>query len=225
MKYLSNRLIAKLVLGFLLRFILIYGLFIILWFNWGEFYAEFFRESGNRLFGSYGSQGIVRFRPYQPTNNRSVSDTKVIIANRATNQKTLNIKGHLFTQSKSINMSSRHVGYASTVLLLTLILATPIAWKRKGWVLLWGMILIHVFIVLRLTIGLLFLFSHNFQLAVISFSPFWHNVLRVSSEIFIIHLEMNYIVPITLWILVTFRRSDWQILVHKLQANIHKNDE
>jgi hypothetical protein len=114
------------------------------------------------------------------------------------------------SDAPSIKISSQLAGYTLTILVITLILATPIiSWKRKGWALLWGVILVHVFIIFRMTIGLLFFFSLHQELAVVMFSPFWQNVLNRIYEVLIPNFGIIYTVPVFIWILVTFRRSDW----------------
>ena len=200
MKSLNNKLLAKKFVGFLLRMVLIYGLFVVLWFNWGEFYGEIFRAGSNILFGSYGNQTIIHFQSYQPKDKKSILDTQVTI----TQEKSL-LKGNRLT--KSIKISSKHFGYTSTILVISLILATPMMWKRQLWTLLWGIILVHIFIVFRMTIGLLAFFSHNEAFGIITFNPFWQKILNFISTIFVVHIGISYIVPVIIWVLVTFRRS------------------
>ena len=202
--------IAKLFLGFLLRFIFIYGLFTVLWFNWGDIYADLFRAGGNITFSSFGRERAVRFLPYHPINKGNISDTRVIISHRQKLNKGIRI---LSSDAPSIKISSQLAGYTLTVLVITLILATPIiSWKRKGWALLWGIILVHFFIIFRMTIGLLFFFSLHQELGIVMFSPFWQDVLNRIYEVLIPNFGIIYTVPIFIWILVTFRRSDWHQL-------------
>jgi hypothetical protein len=78
---------AKLFLGFLLRFVFIYGLFTVLWINWGDIYADLFRAGGNITFSSFGREGAVRFLPVKKINKEHISDTRVIISH----QQRLNI--------------------------------------------------------------------------------------------------------------------------------------
>jgi len=100
--------------------------------------------------------------------------------------------------------------------MLALILATPITWKRKGWSVLWGMMLVHVFFVFSQIILILFFFSYHQEQLVVTFSPFWQDVLSATVNIVIGDIWTLYVVPILIWILVTFRRSDWRMLEQML---------
>jgi hypothetical protein len=210
-------LLTKRIVSFLLWFALIYGLLTGLWFSWGEYYAKGFIIAGDTVFSSFGSKGIVRFFSFQSkTPQTEYHDVTILLANQETVDTPQNGKK---VPVQWLFISSRDIGYTSTILLIALILATPIRWLRKGWSLLGGMILIHVFIAFKLTILLLLVFSTSEQVAVMSLSSFWQSVLKATYEIFIANLSVSYVVPVFIWILVTFRRSDWQRLEQMWQKN------
>jgi len=54
-----------------------------------------------------------------------------------------------------VRTSSRLIGFAPTAVLISLVIATPINLKKRWWLLFWGLIVVHIAIVLRLTVLLL----------------------------------------------------------------------
>jgi len=204
--------LIKFIFWFLLRFVLVYGLLNALWFSVDKFYAKNFITAGNMVFSSFGSKGEVRFFAFQSPKSPH-RDIAILLVNRETvdsdklDEKEIPV--HWFI------ISSRDMGYTLTILLIALILATPIRWKRKGWTLLWGMIFVHVFLVFKLTILFLFSFSNGEPPAVMAFSPFWQSILNVTHEIVMVNIGFFYI-ALVIWILVTFRRSDWRMLEQML---------
>jgi hypothetical protein len=79
----------------------------------------------------------------------------------------------------------------------------------------WGMILIHVFLVSKLAIWVLYGFNHE-QISLFVLSPFWKQILSLTVNVFLQNLTFRLIVSFFIWILVTFRRKDWPgILMQK----------
>lgn len=200
----------KLVFGFLLRLVLVYGVLAVLGFyQGGEWYAQAFRYSGEWIFGSFWEQGVVRFWDAQiPYPQVKYQDTAILIVNQdslnnETNQDNIPVEWIL--------TSSRDMGYTPIALLIALILATSFSWQRKGWALLWGLVLIQVVIVFKVMILISFLVSDS-QLGIITLSPFWYQVLSANYVIFVENFTVSYIIPILIWILVLFRRRDWEQL-------------
>lgn len=101
--------------------------------------------------------------------------------------------------------------YLAAAVLIALTLATPVSRRRKALSLGIGLALIHVFLIFRIWLGLVDAFSDE-QLGMIHLAP----SLKYSLSLAVLMLsgssEASYIVPFVIWILVTFRRSDWQRL-------------
>jgi len=127
--------------GFFARLLLLYGVFIVAWPVVRPGYVMFFRAGGNFLLGSFGSMGQVRFKP-NPGDDPDY-DTQVVLTNLANRAR------------RTTESDSRFLGYMPVAALVALILATPITWRRRGLALLWGLPLVHGFVVLRVALLLL----------------------------------------------------------------------
>ena len=183
--------------GFFVRLVLLYGLLAVPWPGLRAIYAAGYRAVGNALFGSFGRDGAVRFRPL--TQGREQADTAIDLANRRRTQSTATM-GH----------SARLIGYLPTAEVVALILATPIAWRRRWKALLWGLLLVHGLIALRVTILLLYGFSSDQPCALYSPGPFWSDVLTKAYSLGAVWVSFTFVAPIFIWLLVTFRRIDLQ---------------
>jgi hypothetical protein len=109
-----------------------------------------------------------------------------------------------------LRASSRYVGYVPTVVLAALVLAAPVPWSRRVRGLLWGLLLVHAFIVLRLTLTLTancFAAAKNY--AVFHPSPFWRGVLTRVESVFSEDPTVSFVVPVLIWFLVSMRRGAW----------------
>jgi len=196
----------KQVIRFFCVFIVIYGLLMFPWPGLGAAYSKIYRAGAAFLFKSFGSKGTVRFE--EPSEDEY--DTKIVFYSRD----QVNPAGKMVPIG-FINHNSRRSGYIYVAFLIALILATPISWNRKGWALLWGMILIHCFIVLSLAIWILYGFNKE-PLSLVLLSPFWKQVLLLTIDVFVRNLTFGFIVCVFIWILVSFRREDWtRILARK----------
>lgn len=188
----------KSILGFILRMTILYALLAVLWPGVKQVYSAMYRAMGNTLFASFGDGGTVRFEPL--SDSKQGFDTEIIFGHRRTN-----MKGR-------IPNNSRISGYLPTIQVIALILATPIPWSRRWKALLWGLILVNAFIALRMEIRLLYYFSAESPMHLYQPSPFWHEVLGRTYEVFAYSTTLTFIAPIFIWIPVTFRRGDLEHL-------------
>ncbi len=180
---------------FLVRLVLSYAVLIAPWPVVPEAYAAAYRTVSNVVFGSFGAEGVVHFRkPLGP----SAMDTEIAIRRRSS------------PDVGTTSHSARFTGYVPTALVIALILATPLPWSRRGKALLWGMLLVHVFIALRQEINLLHWFSGDSPWCLYQPGPFWSSVLKRAFGAIVVSPTLSFIVPIFIWILATFRRADWQ---------------
>lgn len=184
---------GKGVAGFCIRLFLFYGLLVLPWPGLREGYAAFFRAGGDVLFGSFGHVGAVRF---QPLDSPGKLDTAIVFGNRRTRAGGLT------------RIPSRHMGYLPTAVLICLVLATPISWPRRARALLWGLLLVHGFIALRLLLLILVGFSGDNPLALFAFHPHLRETLVFVGVMSSVSPVVSYVVPVLLWALVSFQRRD-----------------
>ena len=185
----------KRIAGFAFRLVLLYVLLVAPWPGLKEAYSTVYRTVANAVFGSFGSDGVVRFQPHPEA--RREFDTEIIIQRRGSP-----VKG-------KITHSARVTGYLPTVGCIALIVATSIPWRRRLKALAWGMILVNGFVVLRVWITLFCLFSREDALALYHPSPFWSKCIGGLFEFVAVTPACTFLGPVLIWILVSLREGDW----------------
>ncbi len=179
-------------------FILFYGLLMIPWPGLGTTYSGCYRAGATLLFESFGSQGAVRFE----RSNHPEYDLKITLYNL--NKPAPDGGGQPF---KAFCLTSRYSAYIYAAFVAALILATPISWKRRGWAMLWGMILIHGCLAFKIFIMLLYHFVHTPNSPMV-FDPVLKQVIFFAQEAFLRHVAFSLMVSAFIWFLVSFRRED-----------------
>ncbi len=182
--------------GSICLFVLVYGLLTAPWPGVQACYSTAYRAVANSLFGSFGSEGIVRFE-LRPSQGKW-ADTSVTIARRGSSEGIV------------IPHSPRLRGYLPTVELIALILATRVPWSRRWRALMWGLVWVHGYILLKLVIALLHAYDGTDPWCLYALGPFSSKVLHGTYEVFVRSGTTPFLVPVFLWLLVTFRSSDWE---------------
>ena len=186
---------SKMIARFLIGVVLICAVLLAPWPVVRDAYASAFRAAGELGIGSWVRSRDVRFLP--STSHDDYHDTAIVLVNRETGE---------FAEVPAI--SSRQWGYVPTVLIMGLVLATPIPRRRRAWALIWGVLLVNAFIILRLAVVVVYAFGldHPARLYVVgSFSTLMlRNLVEVLSDSIVTCVG----VPFPIWILVTFRRED-----------------
>lgn len=160
------------------------------------FYPPVFRAGANALFHSLGSGRIAKFEPFEDP--RGVFDTKMSVG-------TDSVGYRAFPSSLGVN--SLRQGYVPTAVLVALMLATPIAWRRKWRTLAIGLLLVQGFVVLRVGVALLTGFNRIGldDRRLLELSPVVAWGLRRADQIIAGDLHMTYIAPLLIWMLVVVR--------------------
>lgn len=193
----------RLIVRFFCIFMVIYGSLAVLWLTVGPAYSRFYQKGGSLLFAKIGSNGIVRFE--QPNNKTQAVDTEIVLCKKEPTDPVNKTSGIY-----RVPHSSRYKGYYVTALLIALIAATPLTWKRKCIAMFSGMILIHAFIALKLLIQIFHLFSSDqLPLCLFDLNPFFEQLLSVAVTVFVFYDTPSYTVSAIIWIIVCFRRSEW----------------
>lgn len=184
---------------FLCVFAVVYGLLMALWPVWRGVYSQLYSSAAALLFESPGSRAVVHFHRSRNTGD----EVKITFYDR----KRVDRLGRPIPLLR-IAHDIRYGGYIYLAFLAALILATPIPWRRKAWALLWGLILMHVFMAVRLGILILHLLSSE-QVSLLALNWFWKETLLLSVQVFTINILPGFVVAIVIWVLVSFRRGDW----------------
>jgi hypothetical protein len=190
------------ILLFCVRSVALYALLAAPWPGVREGYAAAFHRAAGVFLGTFGQQGIVRFRPM--TAGYAMQDTEIEMVHR---------RGG----GQRIGYNASYAGYLPTALLISLIVSTPVSWRRRGWALAWGLLLIHLFILLRVWLLLLYEFRTGAPVGFYDFGAFTRLSLRILVEGISVSPVTSCIVPVLIWILVTFRRQDAAVLVKRTE--------
>ena len=124
------------ILGFLIRFVVVFGLLIFPSPAWNELYGKGFRAVGNAVFARDDEKCVLYFEGHRQTQGFSAVDTRINIGNRHLVDN--NGKG----PAAFLVLNTRSVGWLPTALTVALIVATPVPWWRRCWAL-WGVLLIN----------------------------------------------------------------------------------
>jgi len=182
-------------------FSIVFGLLSVPWPGWQEGYSKAFRWAGNTAFGTFGDKGLVKFLPAQRVNR--TADTEI----------TTKIEGSRYTGVDEV--SPRLMGYLPTVELLALIVASAVTWGRRLLALLSGLLLVHTFFYFRLWILIRVYFSSDNPWRQYNPGPNTLAVLKHINEVINISPTTSFVVPVLIWIAVTFRFSDWERITRR----------
>lgn len=189
----------KLIAGFFLRLIALYALLLLPWPGLEETYAQAFRWGGTKMLGHFGTHGKVWL--VEGPESDLTHDTDLFVQNRTT-------KAGL-----GIGVSSRYLGYLPAAFLVSLIIATPLPFKRRARALLWGLIAIHALAVAQLAVVATFGFSLGQPPVMYQLGNFWGRTLAAFVQVIQVSPATWLVVPLFVWIPVTFRRGDVQVLL------------
>lgn len=201
----------KQIIKFLAVLVALYAFFMIRWPGLEQLYGRVFSACANcasyQMWGNgpmFGTRAIVQVK-HTPLENDPDHDVQIQAAN----------KEHLqgLNDVYMVRTSSRHLGYMPTVVLMTLILATPTVGPRRIWSLILGLILIHAFIMIRFVVVLLGVFHSDARHGLFKFGPVGSKVMTVLVDILTTVPATAYVVPLFIWILVSFRCDDTKLFI------------
>ncbi len=201
MRFLASRFIL---------FALVAGAFVALWSWVGEYYAATYHAAGMQLCRTIGADWVVVLHPLPEPQGRF--DTELWLGNPKT-------KIHGQRQ-----LSTRDLGYAPTTMLLALILASPVPWRRRFGATFVGLVVVHAWIALGVLLLVISGFSRGDALAIFDLSPFVDRCLSYCVEVATVATITKYAVPTVIWILVTFRSGDWARIVGDERMPQRRND-
>jgi len=186
---------ARRVLCFLGVFAVVYGVLMALWPAWGEVYSEFYTRGAAVVFESFGTRAAVRLHRSSDAGH----EVKITFYDR----KRVDGSGRPIPLLR-VAHDIRYGGYIYLAFLVALIVATPVPRGRKVWALLCGMVLMHVFMLVRLGILILYLLASE-RVSLLSPNWFWRQVLVLSTQVFTVNVLPGFVVAIGIWALVTLR--------------------
>jgi hypothetical protein len=193
---------CKPILLFCCRFLLVYGLLIAPWPGWDAAYGRFFREVGNLIFSRTNPRHFVIFETGDATID-AARRTEVLAGDRNL------LDAHDYGPMKQMDLDTRLMSFVPASLIIALILATPLPWRRRVWALLWGLICLYGFDFLQIAIWLLQEPANSpGGLAILDLPSFARVTVNHLLDILLDKMDMVGFVPIVIWILATFRQRD-----------------
>jgi len=185
--------------GFFARLLLLYILLVIPWPGLKPTYARCYSSVATLVFGSLVPGGAVRFTPMpEPMKGYDVRMDLVNLRTSAT---------------QTAMVSSRDPAYFQTAFLVSLILATPLPWRRRLKSLVVGIVAVHAFMFLRVLLTILHGFARG-RVGLLSPDPPWDTILSVLARVALADIVSLLMVPVLIWILITFRQADWERWAH-----------
>lgn len=184
-----------------------YGALIVAWPLVEKPYMAFYHLFGQTLFNGFVGADIT----LKPLDEQvSGRDTQIIIVNPNTK-----FRGRL-------NHSAYITGYLSTALQISLIAATPLAWKRRGIALLLGLLLVQIFIEIRILSALLHALGSPPPLGMIAPGPTAAALFDRAHELLAVSPMSGFIAPVIFWIIVSFRQSDIESFDADLRESMYR---
>lgn len=202
---------ARQVIAFFAKVILLYALLRISWPAVQGVYRAAFCASGTFVFRPFGV-GRVQFEPLPtPPAGRDPYDAQAVLENVRTRARG------------TMPMNSRLMGYLPTAFVAALIVATPVGWRRRAWGLLAGVAVMSGFAGFELWLRLLDAFSDASTLAQYTFPPWGRSFLLVVLKVIGMSPVTAYITPIFIWVLLMFRREDWNRILDQAPMSLKKH--
>lgn len=195
---------ARVMVRFFLLLGLSYTLLMMPWPGLRPTYAHVFRASNQFLLGSFGPDGVVRFVAAKKSGDNV--DCRLMLSHR--NRRT-GVETPL----------SSNVGYSPAAFLTALLIATPMPLRRRALAWMWGMLLLHAAIALKLSIYIVLMFSTDPRVIMFSLSEFWQTTLAELKRLVLFAPFFALVVPTFIWILVTFRRHDIEAILQRTIPN------
>lgn len=156
-------------------------------------YRAVHNAAANALFGNWSQTARVEFAPLNDRARTKEKDTLV----------TIQVRG--VATRGNVEISSIRNGFLPTAELVALILATPIALRRRLWALFWGLILVNGFVAVRLAAMLVYYFCYPWEVRLYDPGPLMAKVIVESHELLFRAPTCTFIVPVLIWIVIAVR--------------------
>lgn len=190
---------------FFLLLLFWYAGFQVLWHIGGakRWYPAAFRSIATQTFvglSKLGGSWMVALLPAERPSDRL--DTDLTLANSRTRA--------VARQPISTDLLT----YTPTTITLTLILATPIPWRRRAWACVFGLLLAAAWTAGGLVLLVVRAYgTPGTDMTIYDWGPVTLKVLGFLAETATVSTITPYVVPLFIWVLVTLRRGDVQHFV------------
>ena len=191
----------KIILRFVIIFSVTYIVLLLPEFGCDKKYEVFFRNVGNKLYGNFGKEGVLMIRE----ESGEGYDTRIYLSAKSLLQKNNDYKSELFP------INARRIGFISTAFMFSLIVATPLLWKRKLFAMLMGLFLVTVYAMLKLRVLILHFYTLTKTTGLYQ-APDEKKTIEFWSDFFARPNTPVYYFVLIVWLAVCFSKSDFQKL-------------
>jgi hypothetical protein len=182
---------------FILKAIVIYVFLTAPFSFYDEFYGKFYRSCGTLFFGTFHGSGMARF-----TEGSEKKITRIDIAN------VTQLDANNQLKTAWVNTETRGFGYLPTVLFISLLIASPVPWRRRIISLVAGLLLVTLLVMFRLWLQILYLCEQFPWLNLYQFGDIQKKIIELVYQAIVIPINMVLYFVIIIWLLVTFRKDD-----------------
>lgn len=169
-------------------------------------YAWLFRTGGNIAFARYWvwPEANVRFLDLRDMSPEDLPPGGQVRRVTGAMDTLMELRVRAVSTIGHLRTSSRYTGYSPTVTTLALILAMPLVSWRKVWMVLVSMVLVHAFILARVSLTLAAAgFAADKPYALFTPSSFWSGVLTRAEMVFSDNPTVSLVVPVLIWFAVS----------------------
>jgi len=190
---------SKTLLLFLLKALIIYGLLSVPLTFSDRAYGNFYRKLAGAFFSKFRETGFVKFREW-----KDPATTHINIGSYAL------VRPDGSSRTAALDINTRYLGYLPTILLISLVLASPVPWKRKLTALAIGLILVMFLIMFKQWIALLWLCENKPWLQLTSFTDNTKKLLTFANNFISVSSSTVLYFVVAIWLLVTFSVEDFK---------------
>ena len=184
------------ILRFLGIFAVIFIVLMLPWLGLAKCYKAVFRTVGTWCFTREEGQREVTFVD-SPDKSVRPTSARIEIANRAL------LKPDGSGPIRNLDFDVR-LGWDPTALLIALVLASPLPWKRRLTALCWGIFWVQVAAMVFLAVAI---WNESSEIGLVTMSPFWKSIASEWQYNFISLFLLA--APVGIWLVVTFRAGDF----------------
>jgi hypothetical protein len=189
---------SKTLLLFLLKAVVLYGLLSLPFSFYDVAYGNMYRKAAGAVFGKFRDGGFVIF-----SEGKEPAQTHINVGIYA----TMRPDGSCDTETADIN--TRYLGFIPMILLISLVLASPIPWKRKLIALIAGLILVAMLVMIKQWIALLWLCETNTWMQFPHYTGISKKLLTFANTFMSDSASTVLYFVVAIWLLVTFRVGDF----------------
>jgi hypothetical protein len=190
---------SKTLLLFLLKAVIIYGLLAAPLSLYDDAYGKVYRKVAEVFFSSFRDNGFVKIRETKDpaTSHLNVGNNALIHPDGT-------------SETAALDVNTRYLGYVPTILLIALVLASPVSWKRRLLALALGLVLVTLLVMFKQWISLLWLCEQHPFLQLTNFTGTGKKLLTFFNTFISITSSSVLYFVVAIWLLVTFRLEDFK---------------